>query len=158
MHTSLSAQHRPFLRRVLAGATIVSALFFAGCSSDVGSAKLKKLPKAASRDAILAAMGQGPLAATSPADQPRVINGFRYQIFLWEGTKWELVWYRDDPGMLSDVITKEHDTPVLIESDTLVLWGWKKFTPFAAKHNLPNPIMDRARADSIMKSQNPDKK
>jgi hypothetical protein len=155
MHTLLSESRRPLLRKWVSVAVISAIVFVAACSSDIGAAKLKSIPKGAKRDVVLAAMGTGPLAAATPVDAPRIVDGFRRQKYLTGGQTYEVLWYREEPGSLADPITKERETPIVIQGDTLLLWGWSKYTPFAAKLNLPDPTHDKARADSIQRLQNP---
>jgi hypothetical protein len=131
----------------------VALLLLAACSGDVGSAKLKSLPKAAKRAEILSTMGTGPLTATREPDQVRIVSGFRRQIFITQARQIEVLWYREEPGSLNDPITQKRETPVVVESDTLVGWGWKFYTPFAAQMKLPDPVRDSIRLDSIYKSQ-----
>ncbi len=137
-------------------AAVTATLMLAACGpSDVGQAKLKAIPEGSKRDAVVAAIGTGPLTPTNPADEPRIVNGFRHQVYITAGKQFEIIWYRDTPGTLSDPIVRETDTPVVIEGDTLVGWGWKFFSPYAAGLNLPDPSHDKARVDSIAKSQLP---
>jgi len=135
-----------------AAATLV---VLAACSGDVGAAKLKSIPKGANREAILSTMGTGPIAAVRENDQLRVVNGFRRQVFISQARQIEVVWYREEPGSLDDVITQARETPVVIESDSLVGWGWKFYHPFALSMKLPDPVMDSIRIDSLSKSQQP---
>jgi hypothetical protein len=158
MHTRSSAPRLASVRRWIGPIALTGIVLLAGCSSDVGSSKLKNIPKGAHRAEVVAAMGTGPLVATSPSDAPRIVNGFRRQMYLTGGETYEIIWYRDQPGALADPITKAVETPVVVQGDTLLLWGWSKYTPFAAKLNLPDPTHDQARADSILRAQNPTKK
>lgn len=148
----------PRTSRWLGAAALLTTLALAACGpSDVGASKLKSLPKGAPRASILAAMGTGPLSPTQPAEQIRIVNGFRYQRFITNGGQsYELLWYRDEPGTLADPILKTRETPIVVVGDTLVGWGWKFFTPYAKTIPLPDPSQDQARMDSIYKSQNPD--
>lgn len=158
MNTPLSATRQPTVRRWISAGTISAALLLAACNSDVGASRLKSIPNGAHRDAIVTAMGTGPLSPTSPADAPRIVNGFRRQMYITGGQTYEILWYREAPGSLADPIVKERETPIVVQNDTLLLWGWSKYSPFAAKLNLPDPTHDKERADSILKAQNPAKK
>lgn len=158
MHTLLSKRGTSFVARSAGIAAIAATLLLAACGpSDIGKAKLKALPQGAKRDAVVATMGTGPLAPTTPADEPRIVNGFRHQVYITAGKQFEVLWYREAPGTLSDPIVRETDTPIVIEGDTLAGWGWKFFSPYAAQYNLPDPSHERARVDSIAKSQLPKK-
>lgn len=156
MHTLLSQRSYSKRSRWAGAAVAAATLMLAACApSDIGKAKLKAIPEGSKREAVVGAMGTGPLAPTTVADEPRIVNGFRHQVYITAGQQFEIIWYREAPGMLSDPITRETDTPVVIQGDSLAGWGWKFFTPFAAKLNLPDPSHDKARVDSIAKSQIP---
>ncbi|MDQ6611708.1 MAG: hypothetical protein M3Y64_04685 [Gemmatimonadota bacterium] len=145
-------------RAVVFGGIAATILATACGPSDVGAGKLKSIPKGAHRPEILSVMGTGPLVSAIPADAPRIINGFRRQMYLTGGKTYEIFWYRDEPGSLNDAIVRERETPVVMQGDTLLGWGWKFYSPFAKQINLPDPSHDKERADSIMKAQNPGKK
>ena len=159
MHILSSEKIRSFSKRAIGVGAVAATLLAAACGpSDVGAAKLKSIPKGAHRTEILSKMGSGPLVATTAADGPRVINGFRRQMYLTGGKTYEIFWYRDDPGSLNDAIVRERETPVVMQGDTLLGWGWKFYSPFAKQINLPDPSRDKERADSIIRAQNPVKK
>jgi hypothetical protein len=143
--------------RLRAAATTLSLLAVAviatACGpSDVGESRLKKLEPGAARSVVVANMGAGPLASNVATDAPRLVNGFRRQAFVTEGRMVEVLWYREAPGSLNDPILRENETPVVIEADTLVGWGWKFYPQFAADHNLPDPERDRRWQDSVNKA------
>jgi len=128
-------------------------MFLAACgSSDVGASRLKSLKSGADRSLVVSAMGNGPLASNVAADAPRLVNGFRRQAFISNGQTIEVLWYRETPGSLNDPILKTEETPVVIQSDTLVGWGWKFYPQFAADHNIPDPEQDRKWQDSVDKA------
>ena len=91
-------------------------------------------------------------------DAPRIVSGFRRQMFITGGKTYEVLWYREDPGSLNDAIVHEHETPILLQGDSLLGWGWKFFSAKAKEINLPDPSRDKERMDSIVKSQSPPKK
>ena len=154
MHTPLSHRGQSRLSRWIGAAAIAATVFLAACGqSDVGKAKLKSIPPAARRDAVLAAMGTGPLAPTFPNEAPRIVNGFRRQMYITNGKTYEIFWYREEPGTVADPILKERETPVVMEGDTLAGWGWKFFSAYAATTHLPDPTQEKARLDSIYKAQ-----
>lgn len=141
-----------FVKRLLIPALVV---FAAACgSSDVGADRLKDLNAGDSRETVLSVMGSGPLTARM-ADTLRLANGFRRQSYLVEGRNFEVLWFRVEPGSLADSIVQRRETPVLLESDTLVGWGWKLFGEKAREFGLPNPALEKARLDSIAASQAP---
>lgn len=138
------------LRAVVVTAGLIA---LAACGpSDVGAARLKKLPAGAKRADIVATMGSGPLASTNPTDAPRLVNGFRRQAFMANGKIIEVLWYREEPGSLEDPILRESETPIVIEADTLVGWGWKFYPQYAADNRIPDPERDRRWKDSSDKA------
>jgi hypothetical protein len=129
-------------------------LFLAACGADdVGAAKLKSIPKGANRAAILDVVGSGPMTATSEADKLRIVNGYRRSMYLSGGSPIEVIWYREDPGMLDDAVLVAKETPVVLSSDTLAGWGWSFYHEFAEKMKIPDPTRDSLRIDSLSKAQ-----
>ncbi len=152
MH-SISSEAAP--RRALHRGLAVGALtlLLAACGpSDVGASRLKGLESGADRSLVVSTMGNGPLASNVAADAPRLVNGYRRQAFISNGRTIEVLWYREAPGSLNDPILKTAETPVVIESDTLVGWGWKFYPQFAADNNIPDPERDRRWQDSVDKA------
>ncbi|MEP6780101.1 MAG: hypothetical protein ABJC26_09450 [Gemmatimonadaceae bacterium] len=147
----------PFLRaRPIGVAAFATLVFLAGCGSgDVGEAKLKTIPKGAHRAEVLSVMGTGPLVSASANDAPRIVSGFRRQMYIVGGKTYEVLWYRDEPGSLKDAIVRKSETPLVVEGDSLLGWGWKFYGPFAKTTNLPNPELDQVRLDSIMLAKDP---
>jgi hypothetical protein len=153
MHaTSFAPAHR--LRSAAVTLSLLgTALFVSACGpSDVGASRLKSLETGAARSVVVASMGAGPLASNVATDAPRLVNGFRRQAFVSEGRMVEVLWYREAPGSLNDPILRENETPIVIEADTLVGWGWKFYPQYAADHNLPDPERDRRWQDSVNKA------
>ena len=153
MHAFLSdsAAARRAVRLTLAFTVLGFTL--TGCGpSDVGASRFKSLQPGADRSIVVSAMGSGPLASNVATDAPRLVNGHRRQAFLSNGRQFEVLWYREAPGSLSDPILRENETPIVIEADTLVGWGWKFYPNFAAQNNLPDPERDRRWQDSVNKA------
>jgi hypothetical protein len=135
---------------ILAGAVV----FAAACgSSDLGGDKLKALKTGDTRAKVAEVMGNGPLTAISEADSTRMMQGYRLQRYVTNGTTHEIIWYREQPGSIEDSLVAHLVTPVVMVSDTLVGWGWSFFNKYASANGLPNPSKDAARLDSIAKSQ-----
>jgi hypothetical protein len=151
MHTRSFVQAHS--RRITLFALAVGTAALAACGpSDVGAARLKALETGADRSIVVATMGAGPLASNVPTDAPRLVNGFRRQAFVTKGRNLEVLWFREAPGSLSDPIQRSLETPIVIEADTLVGWGWSFYPQFAADNNLPDPERDRLWQDSVDKA------
>ena len=125
-----------------------------GPSDLVGKTKLSAVHSGMKQAEVVAIMGTGPLKPHQVADSLRVVNGFRTQAFIVAGETYRVLWYREAPGSLEDAITREKETPILLQRDTVVSVGWNDFDEAAEKLNLPNPYRASARIDSISKSQN----
>ncbi len=153
MH-SLSSGTANWRRSLGAGLAAVALLtLITACGpSDVGASRLKPLKPGADRSLVVSTMGNGPLASNVAADAPRLVSGFRRQAFISNGRTIEVLWFREAPGSLNDPILKNTETPIVIESDTLVGWGWKFYPQFAADNNLPDPERDRIWQDSVDKA------
>jgi hypothetical protein len=140
-------------RRLLAPVLIVAAasLLLAACgpSDLVGKGKIGKLDVGMPRDAVLAILGTGTLTPNQPGDSLRLIQGFRQQQFFAGGATYQVIWYRETPGSVEEPITREHETPVLLQADTVIAAGWADFDETALKLNLPNPYRSQERLDSL---------
>lgn len=135
---------------VLAGAVVLAA---ACGSSDLGGDKLKALKTGDTRAKVAEVMGTGPLTSSTGADSTRLMQGYRLQRYVTNGTTHEIIWYREKPGTLEDGLDASLVTPVVLVADTVVGWGWNFFSKYAAKNGLPDPSKDASRLDSIAKSQ-----
>jgi hypothetical protein len=125
--------------RLLIPVAAGALLALAACGpSDVGADKLKGLEHGASRTDVLERIGQGALTATGP-DAMRLVNGHLHQVFLSKGERYEVIWYRDTPGALTDSLVKTAVTPILFHADTLEGWGWKFYDKRSQEINLPHP-------------------
>lgn len=134
-------------------------LFAAACgpSDLVGKEKLNPIKDGASPAEVAAVIGEGPLKALQPADSMRIFHGFRTQVFLSEGKSYRVIWYREKAGSIEDPITREVETPVLLENDKVIGKGWTAFDEKSKEYNLPNPYRSGERLDSISKSLVPNK-
>ena len=136
-----------FVRAVPVAATLLLAA--CGPSDLVGKGKIGKLDVGMPRDAVLAILGTGTLTPNQPGDSLRLIQGFRQQQFFAGGATYQVIWYRETPGSVEEPITREHETPVLLQADTVIAAGWADFDDTALKLNLPNPYRSQERLDSL---------
>jgi hypothetical protein len=130
---------------------LAAALLFAACgpSDLVGKEKVADLRVGMPRDSVLAMLGTGSLVPNQPSDSLRLLKGFRQQQFYSNGTLYQIIWYREEPGSVEEPIARETDTPVLLAADTVVAAGWADIDEAAAALNLPNPYRAQERLDSI---------
>lgn len=146
----------PFVTRSrLALFACASLITLAACGGgDVGASKLKKAHSGMPRDSVLELMGTGTVAATG-GDSSRVVNGFRHQRFLMNAQMFEILWYRETPGSVTEPILKEVETPVVLAGDTVAGWGWKYYADQGLKLGLPDVMkinQMNATADSARKA------
>lgn len=137
-----------FVKRSFAASlSLVALAMLAACggSSDIGASRLKETHPGMPRDSVLAVMGQGTVGATG-GDSSRVVNGFRHQRFFMNAQLFEVLWYREVPGSVTEKILKEAETPVVLANDTLAGWGWKYYTEQGIKLGLPDVMKLNAMA------------
>ncbi|HYW31358.1 MAG TPA: hypothetical protein VE869_07635 [Gemmatimonas sp.] len=136
----------------LAGAAL-ALLSACGPSDLVGKDKLEPIKAGMRSDSVAALLGAGPLKALADGDSVRLFHGYRTQTFAPPSGVYRVVWYRDTPGSLEDQITRETETPILMNADTVMGAGWSYFDEKAEELGLPNPYRSKDRLDSIAKSQ-----
>jgi hypothetical protein len=133
----------------------VTSLAVVACGpADIGASRLKEIPENTTRDSVLQVMGTGPLTATG-ADTMRVVNGFRRQTFVVGSGTYEVLFYREQPGSVTDTIARTLETPVVIKDGKYLGQGWKFYTKLADSEDLPNPLRNKERLDSISRAQTP---
>ena len=139
------------MRSSFVRAVPVATLLLTACgpSDLVGKGKIGKLDVGMPRDSVLAILGTGTLTPNQPGDSLRLIQGFRQQQFFSGGATYQVIWYRETPGSVEEPITREHETPVLLQADTVIAAGWADFDDTALKLNLPNPYRSQERLDSL---------
>lgn len=128
-----------------------AALLVACGPTDIGSSRLKQIQAGASRDSVLTVLGTGPITATGD-DTPRVLNGFRRQSFLVKGELYEVLYYREQPGSINDTIARTVETPVVIKDGHYLGHGWQFYGKLSDSLNLPNPLRNKERLDSISRA------
>ena len=138
---------------ILAAIAVTSAAAACGASDLVGKEKLAPIKDGAKIGDLASVIGDGPLKPTQVDDSLRLYHGFRQQMFLAKGERYRVIWYRETPGTLDDSITRNVETPILLQADTVIGKGWSYFDDAADKIGLPNPARAAERLDSISKSQ-----
>ena len=120
---------------------------------------MKKLTVGMGRDEVLTAIGDGPLTA-SGADSVRVVQGFRRMKYFVAGKSFEVIYVRDQPGDVREMVAQAVETPAVLGDDKLLGWGWKYYVGAMKEFGLPTPLIfvDSTRsavptaADSASKS------
>ncbi len=145
--------HTRFVKTARLALLTFALASLAACSSDLGAAKIKKIPKDGTVEQVISELGEGPYTAQLPADSLRLANGFRRETYIAGGGKVDVIWYREEPGTLEDVIAKTTETPVVLKDGKFQGGGWGFYEEFAAKAGIPNAVRGRERIDSISKAQ-----
>jgi hypothetical protein len=113
----------------------------AACSGEAGSSHLKGLEKGMGRAEAVASMGTGPLSSTF-SDSARLVNGFRHMRYLIDGKQFEIIYARDEPGDVKELVSKELETPVVLMDDKVLGWGWRFYGEAMKEYKLPTPLID----------------
>ena len=93
-----------------------------------------------SRAEVLSAIGDGPISA-SGGDSVRVVQGFRRMRYLVAGKSFEVIYVRDQPGDVRELVVDTVETPRVLGDDKLMGWGWKYYRGAMKELGLPNPII-----------------
>lgn len=136
--------HRSAALLAIAVATLVAA-----CGGDVGSDKLDDTETGMSRDSVLAIIGRGAIGARG-ADTGRLVNGHHRQAYFIDGRTIELIWYRERAGGLSDTISTETHTPIILVGDSLAGWGWDYYLGEGLKLGIPDIRKPKVVAPAII--------
>ena len=145
----------PYFVRKLPALSLCSTFLFTACgpSDLVGEDKLSAIKPGMTRAAMAAIIGTGPLKPNQLSDTVRLYSGYRRQAFLAGGAQYDVIWYREKAGNIEEEITRERETPILLNADTVVVSGWAEFDDKAQELGIPNPYRDRERLDSMSKAQ-----
>jgi hypothetical protein len=116
---------------------LLTLIALAACGGGDRALRLPKLPDGGSRADVLAALGSGPLTAIGN-DTLRLADGFRRQVFMVGGHRYEVIFFRRAPGSLEEDITRDVEVPVVLRDDVLLHSGWEKYDQLAGEVGLPN--------------------
>jgi len=143
-----TSMHKYFVRS-MSCSLIVAALFVTACGdSQVGNSKLEAIHEGTSRDSVFTILGEGPLSATG-SDTARVVKGFRHMRYLTAGKLFEVVYYREQMGSVTEPVEQAIETPIVIADNKTLGWGWKFYVDAMKKYNLPTPLVEKvAKKDS----------
>lgn len=123
-------------------------LLLAACGADeAGSEKLEKLSVGISADSLFKILPPGPVSGEG-ADSSRVRNGYRISRYFLSGQTYQVVYVRDLPGNVKELVEQMRETPVVIDgSDKVIGWGWKFYVDEGIKKiGLPTPLIDTTTA------------
>jgi hypothetical protein len=112
---------------------------------DVGEKLLKPVHEGMPKDSLSLIMGKGPLTALY-ADTLRVENGFRRSVYFIDGAMFEVLYYREEAGDVSEPVLLDVETPIVVVDNKVLGWGWDYYMEAAQQYKLPTP--PPARPDS----------
>lgn len=141
---------KTFLVRIAVLAALSVTL--GACFSDyqeVGEDRLASVDAGMPKDSVLAIMGDGPLTAEF-ADTLRVTNGFRRSSYFVNGNSYEVLYYREEPGNVTETVEQDRETPILLQDGKVLGWGWKFYVDAMKKYNLPSPITAKPAAPATV--------
>ena len=121
---------------------LATALLLGACGdghADVGADKLAALTEGSPRDSVLHVFGTGPLTAKY-ADTLRLEHGFRRERYLIAGRQYEVLYYRELPGTVTEPVQQAKETPVVLQEGKVLGLGWRYYVETAMPAlQLPNP-------------------
>lgn len=133
---------------VRAACALAAAVTFAACGSDeAGAEKLELLSVGMSADSLFKVLPPGPISGEG-ADTARVRGGYRLSRYLVNGQMYTVIYVRDLPGNVKELVEQKRETPIVLDGSNKVTgWGWKYYAEEAIpKLGLPTPLIDTTTA------------
>lgn len=141
----------PYIVRAVRTVAVLSVIALAACGDkEVGSAKLKSLKAGDDRATVLKVLGDGPLTAVN-SDTSRLEHGFRRMSYFVNGHQFEVIFYREALGTVTEAVDQAVETPVLLQDQKVLGAGWKYYVEAMTQYGLPSPIVakvDTPKPDS----------
>jgi len=127
-------------------------LLASACSDrqEVGEKLLKPVHEGMPKDSLAMIIGKGPLTAVY-ADTLRLENGFRRSVYFIDGKTYEVLYYREEPGNVTDPVLQSVETPIVLIDAKVMGWGWAYYVEAMEQYKLPSPL--RANSDSAGAAQ-----
>ena len=124
-------------------ASLTATVLLAACGTkEVGKSKLNDLERGISRTELLAKLGTGPLTAVG-SDTARLVSGFRHMRYFAAGKNFEVVYYREEAGNVAEPVEQAKETPVVLQEEKVLGWGWKYYVEAMKEFNLPTPLVEK---------------
>ncbi len=138
-----------YVVRAVRTVAVVALVVSAACGdSEVGSSKLKSLKVGDSREAVIELIGTGPLTA-SGADTSRLEHGFRRMTYFANGRQFEVIYFREAAGAVTDPVEQALETPVVLADNKVLGTGWKYYVSAMKEFNLPTPLVEKLPAKAV---------
>ena len=116
----------------------------AACGADeAGAEKLELLSVGMSADSLFTVLPPGPISGVG-ADTARVRDGYRLSRYFLNGQTYTVVYVRDIPGSVTELVEQKRETPIVLNGNNEVVgWGWKFYVDEGIKKiGLPTPLID----------------
>lgn len=143
--------------KALVFVSLAAALTTLGACSDrkeVGADVLEAVEAGVPRDSLFELMGKGPLTANY-ADTLRVDHGFRLSKYFVNGDFFEVVYFREAPGDVSEPVQQAQETPVVLQNGKVLGWGWRFYVEEGiGKLGLPTPLKEEQPSVVVPPSPN----
>ena len=131
-----------FVRSLLLSAVLLAPLAACG-TGEAGEEKLELLTVGMSADSLFKVLPPGPITGEG-ADTARVRHGYRLSRYFTGGQFYTVLYVRDIPGNVKELVEQKRETPVVIDGGNKVVgWGWRFYVEEASpKLGLPTPLVD----------------
>ena len=130
----------PYIVRALRSAAVLAVISVAACGDkEVGSSRLDAIKVGDDRAAVMKVLGDGPLTAVG-SDTARLEHGFRHMQYLIDGHQFEVIYYREAIGTVTEAVEQQVETPVVLEDNKVLGTGWKFYVEAIKKYRLPTPL------------------
>ena len=126
-----------------ASALLVAVSLTACGADEAGAEKLELLSVGISSDSLFKLLPTGPVSAEG-ADTVRVRHGYRMSRYLVGGQTYAVLYVRDEPGNVVELVEQKRETPIIIDGSGKVIgWGWKFYVEEGIKKiGLPTPLIE----------------
>jgi hypothetical protein len=132
-----------FVRTLVLSAVLLAPLTACLGADEAGEEKLELLTIGMSADSMFKVLPQGPITGEG-ADTARVRNGYRLSRYFVSGQMYTVLYVRDLPGNVKELVEQNRETPIVLDgANKVVGWGWKYYAEEAIpKLGLPTPLID----------------
>jgi hypothetical protein len=122
-------------------------LLLSACSDrhEVGEELLKPVHEGMPKDSLALIIGKGPLTALY-ADTLRLENGFRHSVYDVDGKRYEVLYYREQPGNVLEPVDQDVETPIVLTDNKVLGWGWAHYVEAMEQYKLPTPLTEKKPA------------
>lgn len=88
-------------------------------------------------DSVYAIIGTGSFTGTGPADTIRVVRGHRARMVVTNNRILRILLVRKGGGTLEGPIERSQDTPIVVEGQQVLAYGWADYDRLVKELGLP---------------------